>query len=93
LLPGRSELNQIELIIDLLGTPNATIWPEFDNLPMLENIILKSQPYNNLKPKYDLFLSFINNFIQLLLCKTRKIQEYQINVGRECHGIGYFENI
>ncbi len=27
LLPGRSELNQIELIIDLLGTPNEAIWP------------------------------------------------------------------
>lgn len=27
LLPGRSELNQIDLIINLLGTPNDTIWP------------------------------------------------------------------
>lgn len=27
LLPGRSELNQIELIINLLGTPNDIIWP------------------------------------------------------------------
>ncbi|KAK2723736.1 hypothetical protein QYM36_002173 [Artemia franciscana] len=53
LLPGRSELNQIEIIIDLLGTPNTAIWPEFANLPMLENITLKSQPYNNLKPKFS----------------------------------------
>lgn len=27
LLPGRSEINQIELIIDLLGTPSEAIWP------------------------------------------------------------------
>jgi cyclin-dependent kinase 10 len=27
ILPGRSELNQIEMIIDLLGTPTETIWP------------------------------------------------------------------
>ncbi len=27
LLPGKSELNQLELIINLLGTPNESIWP------------------------------------------------------------------
>lgn len=27
ILPGKSELNQIDLIINLLGTPNETIWP------------------------------------------------------------------
>ena len=27
LLPGRSELNQIELTINLLGTPTEAIWP------------------------------------------------------------------
>lgn len=27
LLPGRSEIHQLELIIDLLGTPNDMIWP------------------------------------------------------------------
>lgn len=26
LLPGRSELNQIELIVDLFGTPSENIW-------------------------------------------------------------------
>ena len=32
LLPGRSELNQIELIISLLGTPNESIWPVYVKL-------------------------------------------------------------
>jgi cyclin-dependent kinase 10 len=27
LLPGKSEINQVELIIDLLGTPTESIWP------------------------------------------------------------------
>ncbi len=36
LLPGRSEINQIELIIDLLGTPSDAIWPEYSSLPALK---------------------------------------------------------
>ena len=27
LMPGKSELHQIELIVDLLGTPTEAIWP------------------------------------------------------------------
>lgn len=27
LLPGKNEVHQLELIIDLLGTPNERIWP------------------------------------------------------------------
>lgn len=49
LLPGRSEIHQLELIINLLGTPNESIWPGFSKLPALETFTLKNQPYNNLK--------------------------------------------
>jgi len=52
LLPGKSEINQIELIIDLLGTPNDHIWPEFSSLPALQDFTLRQQPYNNLKHKF-----------------------------------------
>lgn len=52
LLPGRSEIHQLELIIDLLGTPNDHIWPEFSSLPILQEFTLKQQPYNNLKQKF-----------------------------------------
>lgn len=52
LLPGVSEISQIELIIDLLGTPSETIWPDFSRLPAIQNFTLKAQPYNNLKPKF-----------------------------------------
>ncbi|KAK8738580.1 hypothetical protein OTU49_003949 [Cherax quadricarinatus] len=52
LLPGKSEIEQINLIINLLGTPNDTIWPDFSQLAAIENFTLKSQPYNNLKTKF-----------------------------------------
>ena len=26
-LPGKSEINQLNLIVELLGTPNDTLWP------------------------------------------------------------------
>ena len=49
LLPGRSEINQIDLIIEMLGTPNDAIWPNCSKLPVLEKFNLKHQPYNNIK--------------------------------------------
>uniref|UniRef100_A0A0A9XHK3 Cyclin-dependent kinase 10 n=1 Tax=Lygus hesperus TaxID=30085 RepID=A0A0A9XHK3_LYGHE len=52
LLPGRSEIHQLELIVDLLGTPSDAIWPEYSTLPALANFSLKHQPYNNLKQRF-----------------------------------------
>jgi len=52
LLPGRSEIHQIDLILDLLGTPNDGIWPGFSKLPSLENFTLRKQPYNNLRDRF-----------------------------------------
>ena len=51
-MPGRSEIAQLELIVDLLGTPSEAIWPEFNTLPALQNFTLKQQPYNNLKQRF-----------------------------------------
>uniref|UniRef100_A0A0A1WGN3 cyclin-dependent kinase n=1 Tax=Zeugodacus cucurbitae TaxID=28588 RepID=A0A0A1WGN3_ZEUCU len=53
LLPGNTELGQLDLITDLLGTPSENIWPEFLKMPALENFTLKQQPYNNLKTKFQ----------------------------------------
>ena len=52
LLPGKSEANQIELIVNLLGSPNESIWPGFSSLPLVKELVLKNQPYNNLKQKF-----------------------------------------
>ncbi|KIH48563.1 kinase domain protein, partial [Ancylostoma duodenale] len=47
LLPGKSDMEQIDKIIALLGTPTTKIWPELETLPLLENFTLKTQPFNN----------------------------------------------
>uniref|UniRef100_F7DUF8 Cyclin-dependent kinase 10 n=3 Tax=Ornithorhynchus anatinus TaxID=9258 RepID=F7DUF8_ORNAN len=52
LLPGSSEIHQIDLIVQLLGTPNETIWPGFSKLPLVNQYSLRKQPYNNLKHKF-----------------------------------------
>ena len=40
LLPGKSEINQLDLIIDLLGTPNDQIWPGLSSLPSLKGRLI-----------------------------------------------------
>ncbi|NXR05616.1 CDK10 kinase, partial [Semnornis frantzii] len=52
LLPGTSEIHQIDLIVQLLGTPNENIWPGFSKLPLASQYTLRKQPYNNLKHKF-----------------------------------------
>ena len=42
LLPGKSEINQLDLIIDLLGTPNDQIWPGLSSLPSLKGPLTRS---------------------------------------------------
>lgn len=48
ILPGRSEMAQIDLIIDLIGTPNDKIWPGFSALKIPKSFNLKKQPFNNI---------------------------------------------
>ena len=52
LLPGASEVHQVELMVALLGKPSDDIWPGFLSLPGAKELSLKSQPYNNLKHKF-----------------------------------------
>lgn len=67
LLPGRSEQNQIELMVNLLGTPNDSIWPGYSSLPLVKRISIRNQPYNNIKQKYhwlsDLGIRLINELL------------------------------
>jgi cyclin-dependent kinase 10 len=53
LLPGRSEIQQIDLIIDMFGTPTEKIWPGLNDLPSLKNFSLRQQPYNNVKQTFQ----------------------------------------
>ena len=86
LLPGKSEINQIELIINLLGTPNDAIWPGFSNLAVAKNFTLKHQPYNNLKHRFSWLsaagLSLLN---QLFMYDPAKRV-----CAAECMGSSYF---
>ncbi|KAB1260995.1 Cyclin-dependent kinase 10 [Camelus dromedarius] len=52
LLPGTSEIHQVDLIVQLLGTPSENIWPGFSQLPLVGQYSLRKQPYNNLKHKF-----------------------------------------
>jgi serine/threonine protein kinase len=65
LLPGRSEINQLDLIIDLLGTPNAHIWPEIDTLPSLKEFTLKIQR-KCINKKISVKTKFVSIFKELI---------------------------
>ncbi|KAI8600247.1 kinase-like domain-containing protein [Dissophora ornata] len=51
LLPGKVEKQQVDLIIELLGTPHEKIWQGFNKLPMA-SIKLPEQRFNNLRNKF-----------------------------------------
>jgi len=64
LLPGRTEIEQIDKIFKLLGTPNETIWPSrgekgqpgyvpgWIDLPNVKKLNFQAQPFNNLRKKF-----------------------------------------
>jgi len=53
LLPGRSEIDQLDKIFKLLGSPNEKIWPGLSELPNAKKINFGLQPYNNLKNRFS----------------------------------------
>ena len=86
LLPGKSEIHQLTLIIDLLGSPNDIIWPDFSSLPAVQNITLKTQPYNNLKDRFPLLIGSglrLMNFLLMYDPKKRAVAD-------ECLESSYF---
>lgn len=66
LLPGNSEIAQLNMIIDLLGAPSESIWPGFTDMPALQNFTLSSQPYNNLKTKFHSIRQSGRNLLNIL---------------------------
>jgi len=52
LFPGKSEMEMIEMIIEMLGSPSEAIWPGFSQLPAIKSIYFRKQPYNNLKHRF-----------------------------------------
>lgn len=54
LLPAGTELKQLEMICELLGTPSTQIWPGLVRLPHWEKLRggLPEQPYNDLAVRF-----------------------------------------
>jgi len=52
LFNGRTEIDQLQKIFKLLGTPNERIWPDFTSLPSTQKVTFVEQPYNKLRQKF-----------------------------------------
>lgn len=51
LFPGKSEIEEIDMIFKMLGTPNEKIWPDFTKLSGAKCNFAK-QPFNRLREKF-----------------------------------------
>eukprot|EP00741_Cyanophora_paradoxa_P006487 tig00001003_g6280.t1 len=52
LVMGKGEIDQIDKIFRLLGTPTKEIWKGVDELPNFKKVRWVQQPYNNLRQKF-----------------------------------------
>ncbi|KAH6581801.1 hypothetical protein BASA50_009831 [Batrachochytrium salamandrivorans] len=53
LVPGRGEMDQLSKIFKLLGTPTASVWPGFADMPLSKTVNFHRQPYNNLRSTFQ----------------------------------------
>eukprot|EP00668_Euglena_longa_P003106 GGOE01003628.1.p1 GENE.GGOE01003628.1~~GGOE01003628.1.p1 ORF type:complete len:335 (-),score=41.87 GGOE01003628.1:220-1224(-) len=51
LFPGDTEIKQLTLICNLLGSPNSRIWPGFALLPHAKHVVLPNNPYSSIRQK------------------------------------------
>ncbi|CAH8280661.1 unnamed protein product [Arabidopsis lyrata] len=61
LFPGKSELDQLQKIFAVLGTPNEAVWPGFSSFPNAK-AKFPTQPYNMLRKKFPA-ISFVGGQI------------------------------
>jgi len=52
IMPGNTEMNQLQKIFELIGVPNPKIWSGFDRLPLARNVRFPPQKYNQLKVEF-----------------------------------------
>lgn len=50
---GQGELDQLDKIFKMLGTPNDRIWPGFSELPYVKKVKFATQPYNHLRSHFS----------------------------------------
>ncbi|KAI5938990.1 cyclin-dependent kinase 10 isoform X2 [Manis javanica] len=87
LLPGTSEIHQVDLIVQLLGTPSESIWPGFSQLPLVGQYSLRRQPYNNLKHKFPWLSEAGLRLLNLLFMYDPKKRA----TARDCLESSYFK--
>jgi len=52
IMPGNTEMNQLQKIFELIGVPNPKIWSGFDKLPLARSVRFPEQKYNQLKIEF-----------------------------------------
>ncbi|KAL7668898.1 hypothetical protein ACOME3_009580 [Neoechinorhynchus agilis] len=57
LFPGKSEIDQVNLIFKDLGTPSERIWPGFNKLPVVKKFQFAEYKYNTLRSRLPRKLS------------------------------------
>jgi cell division cycle 2-like protein len=66
LFMGRSEIDQLNQIFKELGTPNESIWPGFNKLPIAQKVQFTLQPLNNMRKRFPIIskngFSLLNRF-------------------------------
>lgn len=74
LFPGKTELEQVSLMCELLGDPNDRVWPGFSKLPNVPTFKRSnSNPYNELKSKFRHVLGSEGfDLLERLLCYDPK---------------------
>ncbi|XP_035452525.2 cyclin-dependent kinase 11A-like [Spodoptera frugiperda] len=53
LFPGTSEINQLQIMYEVLGTPSDTVWPGYSALPLASEIIFDEYPSGGLRKKIN----------------------------------------
>ncbi|CAH1640582.1 unnamed protein product [Spodoptera littoralis] len=77
LFRGKSEVDQLNKIFMVLGTPSDAIWPGYSSLPTVRNIIFEDYPPGGLRKKIsrhyfsDSGLSLLEGL--LTYCPTRRV--------------------
>lgn len=68
ILKGESQINQINLIIDLIGSPSPNVWPDYPKCQVHSKISLKKQPFNRIGEKFrELGCTQIGDMVSNLL--------------------------
>ncbi|OUM58515.1 hypothetical protein PIROE2DRAFT_27679, partial [Piromyces sp. E2] len=52
IMPGNTEMNQLQKIFELIGVPNPKIWSGFDKLPLARSVRFPAQKFNQLKIEF-----------------------------------------